>query len=555
MGYLQLTCLVFLTGFIYACGGGNSASKTPPLDTPKTSSEPTAAPPPIKGGVLVSGHLSFDKVPHNTDGSLDYSASFRAPIRGATVQLLSNAGELLAQISSDDEGNYAMRIGENTTVRVRVRAELQKADGPSWWLTVSDNTQDNALYVLDGNVTNSGERDSVRDLHADSGWDGEAYSRARVAAPFAILDAVYQALQLVVEADPDVNIENTQLRWSKHNVAVPGNLEAGEISTSSYNPNDNNIYILGDADNDSDEYDQAVIQHEFAHFIEGTLSRSDSPGGVHTLTGAHDMRLAFSEGLANAFAGYAGGEGIYADSSGQGQSMGFSFSLENNAVGNAGWFSENSIGKIVYDIADNDQDGVDTLSLGIAPVYEALTSPRYINNTAFTSIYTFVDAFKSQNSSATNAVLDALLDSESIYGSDSWGENESNTSVSNISSALPVYKDLTQGGIVNVCGNNREYEFNGLGVRRFIKIDVVDAGNYTIALTKTLGTGARDPDARLWLRGTVIAQLVADGKNNESLSVNLSEEGVYVLEVYDFLNADFLEGGGSSCFDVSFNLN
>ena len=39
------------------------------------------------------------------------------------------------------------------------------------------------------------------DLLALSGWDGASYSGTRVAAPFAVLDATYMALQLVLSAD------------------------------------------------------------------------------------------------------------------------------------------------------------------------------------------------------------------------------------------------------------------------------------------------------------------------------------------------------------------
>ena len=39
------------------------------------------------------------------------------------------------------------------------------------------------------------------------------------------------------------------------------------------------IYVLGAADNDTDEYDQHIVAHEFQHFLEDQVSRSDTPGG------------------------------------------------------------------------------------------------------------------------------------------------------------------------------------------------------------------------------------------------------------------------------------
>ena len=42
-----------------------------------------------------------------------------------------------------------------------------------------------------------GANGATRDLHAASGWGGSSYTSARDAAPFAILDTVYDAMQFV----------------------------------------------------------------------------------------------------------------------------------------------------------------------------------------------------------------------------------------------------------------------------------------------------------------------------------------------------------------------
>ena len=43
------------------------------------------------------------------------------------------------------------------------------------------------------------------------------------------------------------------------------------------------IYVLGWQNVDTDEYDAHVIAHEFQHYLEDALSRSDSPGGSHAI--------------------------------------------------------------------------------------------------------------------------------------------------------------------------------------------------------------------------------------------------------------------------------
>ena len=381
---------------------------------------------------------------------------------------------------------------------------------------------------------------------------GAAYTEERVAAPFAILDAVYESLHVLLTADPNIRLTPSELRWSVNNIAAAGNRRNGEIGTSFYDPKQNNMYILGHANNDTDEYDKSVIQHEMAHYIEDTLSRSDSPGGPHTLSGAFDMRLAFGEGFANAFAGFVGGEGIYADSAGSKQNQGFNFSLENNHIGNAGWFNENSIGKIIYDIVDDNDDGEDTISLGFKPIYDTMVSNDYINSPAFISIYLFSDILKRMSEPSIATVIDSLLKDEDIMGSGIYGEGETNASASNISFVLPVYRELAQGDTINACGNNREDEYNGLDVRRFIRINIESSGSYQFSLNKTLGTGAKDPDIFILKQGRRVALLDSSAVDQERGTLSLSE-GEHILEVFDYFNTDQARGGGSSCFDVTYN--
>ncbi len=58
------------------------------------------------------------------------------------------------------------------------------------------------------------------------------------------------------------------------------------------------MVILGDAGVDTDEFDAHVIAHEWAHYFEDVMSRSNSEGGAHLLGESLDASLAFSEGFA-----------------------------------------------------------------------------------------------------------------------------------------------------------------------------------------------------------------------------------------------------------------
>src|SRR5690606_23045626 len=110
------------------------------------------------------------------------------------------------------------------------------------------------------------------------------------------------------------------------------------------------------------------------------LGRSDNIGGPHTRGDQLDMRTAFSEGLANAFAAMALGDPRYVDVLGPGQASGFVFDVEGPYTSSPlhpnpypGWFSEESIQEIVYDLFDDRQDRVeDTLALGFGPLLAVL---------------------------------------------------------------------------------------------------------------------------------------------------------------------------------------
>lgn len=549
--------LVLLVLLLNACGGGgsNGPNETPVVNKPTPTPEPLdlQRPDPIENGVTLSGRVTFDSVPHNESYALNYDATERMPVRGATVYVLDNSDAVVAVGQTDANGQYQVEVHPNSMVKVRIRAELYEENTPSWVVRVTDNTNSYALYVLDGELANVGGVDSIRNLHAPSGWGVTDYTGQRAAAPFAILNAAYLAIQQLLVADPEINLPPVELRWSIQNIPVLGSRLDGNIGTSFYDPNETAMYILGHANDDADEYDSAVIVHEFSHFIEDTLSRTDSLGGSHTLAGALDMRVAFSEGMANAFAGLVT-DGIYADASGPQQGLGYGFSLESNNVRNPGWFNENSIGKILYDIGDSADDGVDFLSLGYTPIFQTITSPSFIESPALTSIYLFSDVYSQEQSAEAQLGLETLLETESIFGRGIYGEGETNDSTYNISSALPVYVPLELGGQVNVCGNNRAGEYNGLDVRRFIRFSILEEARYRFTLRTTLGTGDKDPDAKIILQGDTIYRLNSDTPNFEQDSITL-EPGDYILEVFDHLNTEDIEpnDGGSACFDVRLN--
>ena len=319
-----------------------------------------------------------------------------------------------------------------------------QTSGAQWNVRVIDNTSNDSLYALQGGVSSSGTTDSVRDLNAASGWGGTSYTSTRAAAPFAILAPIYESIQRVVAVDPDVVLPPAIFNWSVNNrpstsdpnVSQEVNIDAGDIETSSYIGN-GRILILGAANNDTDEYDEHVVIHEWGHYFEDQLSRSDSIGGNHNDQQRLDPRLALGEGFGNALSGMMTDDPFYRDSLSNQQATDFFINVEANNYSPEGWFNEGSVQSILYDIFDTTNEGGDTISAGLAPIYEVFTSASYTGSSFFTTIFNFLEEYRANNPGDIAAV-NALAFAQSINGTDTTATGETNTG--NINGALPLYK-------------------------------------------------------------------------------------------------------------------
>ena len=496
-------------------------------------------------GIKISGTITYDRVPVKQGDygliSLDYTNIKRDTGKNLYIKAVDENGLLLYTTTSNNKGQYTVYVPENTPVKIRVYARMYKQD--SWDVSVVDNTNMKATYVMEGSLIDSGSKSSNRNLHASSGWDGEAYSGARNAAPFAILDSINTVMQKVIKAKPDITFPQLTVNWSVNNVASDGDRTIGQIVTSNYD-GENNLWILGDANSDTDEYDDHIIIHEWGHFFEDKFSRSDSIGGPHSSGDSLDIRVAFGEGWGNALSAIATDNPIYFDTSGYAQSSGWSMNIESAQAENPGWFSEASVQRILYDLYDNNNDGSDNLSLGFEPIFNAMVSKER-NTPAFTSIFSFIHALKSENRSKSYKI-DQVVASEQIASiSDEYGKYRSNLAKGMYTT--PIYRDLTVGKWITQCNQNRYGVYNKLGNRTFIKVDIDKTGLYTFD-AQPYGGAYGDPDIVLYKAEYPVKSMgmsALEGSSSDSLTMNLVP-GKYLVEVYD---ASF----NNSCFIVKLN--
>lgn len=560
---IALLPLAFAAALLSACGGGGGGGGG------GGNGGGGDGPP-----VTVSGRITFDRIPFDAtlNNGLNPNAPSESPARHVVVEAIdasSVAQPVLASTTTDANGDYTLTVPGTRNVFIRAKAQMLKTGAaPTWDFSVKNNANGDALYALDGASFNTGTSNLTRNLRATSGWGGTSYTGTRAAAPFAILDTVYRAKELILTASANATFPALNLFWSTQNrPAGPFCPDNGNIGTSSYvtfgaNGTDNctparpgvdGIYVLGDfGQGDTDEFDAHVIAHEFGHYFEDRFSRSDSIGGEHGSAERLDLRLAFGEGWGNAYSAMVQNDPAYRDSQ-NGMNSDFGFNLEADQPTNEGWFSEFSIGEVLFDVFDATADSGDNVALGFAPIYNVMTGPQ-VPTDAMTSIFTFSSALRSANSSSS-AAINALLGGEQISASDAFGDSETNAGGLPSASVIPIYQMATFNTPITFC-NRREAgttNANKLGNRKLFRMDVPSSALVTIHVTGQAVSGtetaATDPDIYVFRRGSLVAFSEGEAVGQETLSQASLSAGTHIVEIYDF---DIDGSATSRCMTASF---
>ncbi|MBT2326399.1 hypothetical protein J7E62_29220 [Variovorax paradoxus] len=506
-----------------ACGGGGGGG----------GGFPITGLPGATTTVTLNGTVTFDSVP-NTTGTLNYSAISSKPVRGAVVEIVNGASAVLATASTDANGAYSASVPSNTSVVVRVKAQmLQGGSGASWDVSVRDNTQSDAIYAMETPTFSTGAVAVTRDVHAPSGWDGTSYASTRVAGPFALLDTIYATQAKVLSVAPGTAFPLLRVFWSVNNVPASGNLALGQIGTTFFTNRSTGraIYVLGKENVDTDEYDAPVVAHEWGHYYQSAFSRDDSPGGSHSLGELLDRRLAFSEGWGNAWSGIALGRSNYTDSAGPSQAQGGNLNLAGGAPSNPGWYREASIHSILWNL--NNQ-------VGFKPIHDTLTGP-FKNGVPVTSIHPFAAAFRAA-APGSAAALNTLLTGQNISAApnDAFGTSETNNGT--VGLALPMYTTATVGGGgTSACVTNQAGASNKLGSYVYLRFTAPTGRSYAISAT---GPAGSDPDFVVY-QGRQVADASAETTNIQTASVSLAA-GESVLVLNDFNNLS-----SNTCFNVT----
>jgi len=502
----DLGFLLFSAILLSACGGGSGSATSTFADKKESN-------------ISISGTITYDRVPSNSNGiGLDYNNIRQEKVKNVVVELLNASNTVIDSTTTDSNGFYAFHtVSESITVKIRASAKMLRSGTPAWDVKVVDNKNSDALYVMEGSFSSSGSTNSTRDLNAPSGWGGSSYTSTRTAAPFAMLDDIYYSMRQILEVDPQAVFPPLQVNWSVNNVTE------GTYYTNS------NLFILGDEDGDTDEYDNHIISHEWGHYYEDKFSRSDSIGGSHSGDEVLDIRLALSEGWGNAFSAMALDDPVYFDTLGTDQANGFNFDVEHGTNTSKGWYSEGSVQRILYDLYDSNDDDSDILSLGFGPIHDVYTGAEKVTP-AFTSIFTFITALKDENS-ADASEIDTIVASENIATiTDIYGTGRINKA-----SDYPYYS-LNVGSSISVLLSNTDGVYNKLSNRKYVRFTIATAGTYTIRVQQTNGTNS-DPDFYLFreapFANVSFGESATAGLEVKSVSLTA---GSYLLDIADYNN-------------------
>ncbi len=425
----------------------------------------------MPGANGVQGTWTYESVPSTTAG-LDYGSTMERPIRGARVQLVkASGGAVVTTRELDANGAYKIAYGGSGSVIVRVLSETGPSHPP---IRVEDNTDSDALYSSEGPPLAIGSGFQTADYVATSGWGGASYTGPRAAAPFAIMDVIYEAMSDFL-AVRTISFPLCTVNWSIDNrPSAAFDVTTGEIGISHYS---GELYILGKEDVDTDEYDQYVVAHEWGHWLEDQLSRSDSIAGPHSIGDYLDPTVAWGEGFGYAVAALVlAPNTINSNAVGIAQATGFGEDIEDNSLDatlpNTGWFSETSIEWLVYDLFDTANEAPhDNVTLGLGELYDVLVGAQ--KNTPYsTTIFSLISALKTAHPSAAGDI-DTLCVLHGITPvADALGTGETNDG--GWAPILPVYspvmvngpsvaRTMFNGSSYNAVDATRRFYFTGTG--------------------------------------------------------------------------------------------
>jgi hypothetical protein len=345
----------------------------------------------------VSGRATYTPRIGHPSGDVFAAPDHALPIRRVRVRFFDQNGatqtELMsspAVVTTDETGNYSATVpgqrGDSTAVQLVVRLEANNAAAK-----VGPRDQRAMIYSRGSAPQAVTSASTVVDFPIDS----TDLQNLRI---FSILDGVLTTYDYVAGG---VGAHPSQIF-----VEFPGTSATG--SFFSPGPDDHLNIGQGHA------FDWDVYTHEYGHYVQKINNTTQNPGGCHFINGNNTgfnqasggcsgpnrvlnkrqaISLAWGEGWPTFFgtilqiASGAGARGIYgvADTRYTDTANNFSYDLEgnNDSFAGSGEDNELSVQRILWDFADQAQDGHDELTYGNAALQEIIGDSTLVTLDAF----------------------------------------------------------------------------------------------------------------------------------------------------------------------------
>jgi len=462
----------------------------------------------------LSGQAFYQKV-EVTDNGLDLDRTSFKPIRGARIEVLDNAsGKVLSVSDPDINGRFVVLVPANaTSLVIRAVSRLRSVE-----LKVEDNTNANNFYFI-----LSAELD-MRERPASVA----VVDRTRRSGAFNILEQIQRSNDYVRAADPQFAEFPFTIFWSEKNQKQYGSVKDGMVGSTVFIPYSGIAYVLGDRNSDSDEYDDSVLIHEYAHALAVKFSHDDSMGGVHKTGDKLDPRVAWSEGWANFFSGAVRNDSIYRDSTGPGGANVLRFDLDENYPANSwiGYGSETSVQALLWDFLDDRSEALDSIQFDFSQIWAAFTD---LKNDRFVYLPYFLDHLIAHNSTVAESIQ-RMAQAQGIDFQPGMIPSVSNPfpSVIAMNSTRPGTLDSASSRRTNLTESSHFFVFKTDGRPVSIQLNV--------ALGPLNNPSANDLDLYLFdASGKLIGKSDSGGNGQpESFSSVPLPPGSYVIEVRSY---------------------
>ena len=241
-----------------------------------------------ESNLYINGLARYEDMLYDTcDDTNDCDSLIRnkfKSIRHAIIDLLDANGNILDTTTTSEFGRFAFApiIPDEYSIRILAKVDDNYISG----FEVAD---------LSGGIYAA----TFSSIDSDDPYQLDVRQNTPFAGAFNLLDVITASAEFAKQR-LNVNVDNLSVYWQKGSNNGTYYCTGSDIFQCELGAG---IYVLSERssispqNDDTDEFDDDVIMHEFGHYLLERYAIDDSFGGVHSLTqNDSDLRLAWSEG-------------------------------------------------------------------------------------------------------------------------------------------------------------------------------------------------------------------------------------------------------------------